>query len=142
MQVQFFSTFILPMWIQVNLFLKPSFLHQLTHNMRRDGSLNSPKNTSAEHVLYKNCFWFFFVWHSNQYLFATCSELVFFQEFNEPSLVILWVNWFKNQSFWHRFTCIRFLAKKWYSFQIKASFPFNIRLFTTIWTMLQDNVVR
>ena len=68
-----------PNLIQVNLFQKPSFLHQLTHNMTRDCSLNSPKNT--------------------------CSELVFFGEFNEQSLVILWVNWFKNESFWHRFTC-------------------------------------
>ena len=29
-------------------FQKPSFLHQLTHNMTRDSSLNSPKNTSSE----------------------------------------------------------------------------------------------
>ena len=35
----------------------------------------------------------------------TCCELVFFGEFNEQSLVILWVNWFKNESFWKRFTC-------------------------------------
>ena len=42
--------------VQVNLFQKPLFLHQLTHNMTRDCSLNSPKNTSSEHVVYKNCF--------------------------------------------------------------------------------------
>ena len=29
--------------VQVNLFQKPSFLHQLTHNMTRDCSLNSKK---------------------------------------------------------------------------------------------------
>ena len=29
--------------LQVNLFQKPSFLHQLTHNMTRDCSLNSPE---------------------------------------------------------------------------------------------------
>ena len=45
--------------LQVNLFQKPSFLHQLTHNMTRDCSLNSPKNTSSQHVLYKNCFFLF-----------------------------------------------------------------------------------
>ena len=41
--------------IQVNLSQKPSFLHQLTHNMTQDCSLNSPKS-SAEHVVYKKCF--------------------------------------------------------------------------------------
>jgi len=30
-------------------------LNQLTHNMTRDCSLNPPKNTSSEHVVYKNC---------------------------------------------------------------------------------------
>ena len=63
-----------------------------------------PKNTSLEHVVFKNCFLFLF-WHSKQYLYTTCSELVFLGGFNEQSLVILWVNWFKNESFWHRFTC-------------------------------------
>ena len=42
---------ILNLPVQVNLFQKPSFLHQLTHNMTRDCSLNSPKNTSSEHVV-------------------------------------------------------------------------------------------
>ena len=42
--------------VQVNLFQKPSFLHQLTHNMTRDFSLNFPKNTSSQPVVYKNCF--------------------------------------------------------------------------------------
>ena len=36
--------------LQVNLFLKSSFLHQLNHNMTRDCSLNSQKNTNSEHV--------------------------------------------------------------------------------------------
>ena len=47
--------------IQVNLFQKLSFLNQLTHNMTRDCSLNSPKNTSSQHVVYKNCFFVFFL---------------------------------------------------------------------------------
>ena len=33
------------------------------------------KNTSSEHVVYKNCFLF---WHSKQLLYTTCSEFVFF----------------------------------------------------------------
>ena len=42
--------------IQVDLCQKLSFLNQLTHNMTKDCSLNSPKNTSSEHVFYKYCF--------------------------------------------------------------------------------------
>ena len=39
--------------VQVNLCQKLSFLNQLTHNMTRDCSLNPPKNTSSEHVVFK-----------------------------------------------------------------------------------------
>ena len=42
--------------VQVNLCQKLSFLNQFTHNMTRYCSLNSPKNTSSEHVVYKYCF--------------------------------------------------------------------------------------
>ena len=45
--------------MQVNLCQKLSFLNQLTHNATRDGSLIPPKNTSSEHVVYKNCFFCF-----------------------------------------------------------------------------------
>ena len=71
--------------VQVNQCQKHSFLNQLTHNMTRDCSLNSPKNTSSELVVYKYCF-------ECQYKKKTCSEFVFFWEFNEQSLVILWFN--------------------------------------------------
>ena len=73
--------------------------------MTRDCSLNSLKNTCSEHVVYKNCFFLFLFWHSKQYLYTTCCKFVFWGEFNEQSLVILWVNWCKNKSFWQRFTC-------------------------------------
>ena len=52
-------------------------------------------------IMYKNWFFCFRFGIQN----TTCSELIFFREFNEQSLVILWVNWFKNESFWKRFTC-------------------------------------
>ena len=39
-------------------------------------------------------------------LYTTCSELVFLGEFNEQSLVILWVSWCKNEGFWKTFTCM------------------------------------
>ena len=71
--------------VQVNQCQKHSFLNQLTHNMTRDCSLNSPKNTSSELVVYKYCF-------ECQYKKKTCSEFEFFWEFNEQSLVILWFN--------------------------------------------------
>ena len=38
-------------------------------------------------------------------MYITWCELVYFREFNEQSRVILWVNWFKNKSFWKSFTC-------------------------------------
>ena len=48
----------------------------------------------------------FFFWYSKQYLYTTSRcDLIFFGEFNEQSFVILWVKWFKNESFWKRFTC-------------------------------------
>ena len=60
--------------------------------------IESPKNTSSEHVVYKYCFE---CQNKNkkQFLYTTCCQLVFFLEFNEQSLVILWVNCFKNESF-------------------------------------------
>ena len=60
-----------------------------------------------------------------QFLYTTCCELVLFLEINEQSLVILWVNWFKNESFWHRFTCnlcISPFNKIW-------KFPLNLIIF-------------
>ena len=42
-----------------------------------DLQLQYKKNTSSEHVVYKNCFLFLF-WHSKQFLYTTCSEFVFF----------------------------------------------------------------
>ena len=60
--VWFWSSSLLPLEsvtllsVQVNLFQKLLFLNQLIHNMTRDCSLNSPKNTSSQHVVYKYCF--------------------------------------------------------------------------------------
>ena len=85
------DTFYKLRYVQVNLFQELSFLNQLTHNMTRDFSLNSPKNTNSQHVVYKYC-----LECQNkdkkQFLYTTCCELVFLGEFNEQSLVILWVN--------------------------------------------------
>ena len=37
-------------------------------------------------------------------MYWTCSFLVLNSQFNEQSVVILWVSWCKNKSFWQRFT--------------------------------------
>ena len=60
---QLFNNFYV--WIQVNLFQKHLFLHQLTPNMTKDCSLiyylvQYMKTTSSEHVVYINCFCFRF----------------------------------------------------------------------------------
>ena len=38
-------------------------------------------------------------------MFWTCIFLVLKSGINKQSVFILWVNWFKNESFWHRFSC-------------------------------------
>ena len=65
-----------------NLCQKLLFLHQLTHNMTTDCSLNYKLNTSkfkaqtwGEHVVYRNCFW-----HSEKMLYTTCSPHVLQKE--------------------------------------------------------------
>ena len=81
-------------------------MHQLIHNMTRDCSLNSRK-IQVHNIWCTKIVFLFLFWHSKQYLYRTCCELLSFREFNEQSLVILWINWFKNESFWHRFTCMK-----------------------------------
>ena len=68
--------------LQVNLCQKLLFLHQLTHNMKTDCSLNYKFNTSkfqaqtwGEHVVYR-----IFFWHSEQFLYTTCSPHVLQKE--------------------------------------------------------------
>ena len=53
---------------------------------------------------YKNCFEC-----QNKKIFCTHHVLDMFWSCNflEHSVAILWVNWFKNECFWHRFTCTR-----------------------------------
>ena len=69
-----------------------------------DSRLQYKKNTSCA----QKCFWMpkqkqktIFV-HK---MFWTCILLVLKSGINEQSVVILWVNWFKNECFWQRFTC-------------------------------------
>ena len=64
-------------WIHQNFLLRLTDIYQLTHNM-------------TQHVL--NMFWAGNFHVLNSY-------------FNEQSVVIFWVSWCKNKSFWQRFTC-------------------------------------
>ena len=63
--------------ILVNLCQNFLFLHQLTHNMMKDCSLNSKFNAwkfqaqTWGELMYRNCFW-----HSEQFLHTTCSPHV------------------------------------------------------------------
>ena len=63
--------------------------------------------TSAEHFVYQNCS----EWQNKtktticaHNIFCRHSELTIFIN-NEQFVVIMWVNWCKNMSFWQRFTC-------------------------------------
>ena len=65
------------MCLQVNLFQKHLFLHQLTHNMKRvfiDIPLQYIKTTSSEHIVYITCLFFVMVLTFKK----KCSDLVVF----------------------------------------------------------------
>ena len=104
-------------YLQVNLCQKLLFLHQLTHNMMTDFSLNYEFSTwklQAQNMG-RTChvdklFFVFVLTFRTTYvhnMFYPCSTHVLSLQFsfNEQSFVILWVSWCKNKSFWQRFTC-------------------------------------
>ena len=70
-------------------------LESFTQNMTTDCSLIPDFSTIKIQVQNKNCFE---CQSKKQFLYKTCSELVFFGEFNEQSLVIYWVNWYKMRA--------------------------------------------
>ena len=71
--------------------------------MTIDCSLNSLKNTSSQHVVLKNCFVFVLTFKKIfvHNMLWTCT----FRGIQWTISCILWVNRFKNESFWKRFTC-------------------------------------
>ena len=67
--------------IQVNLCQKFLFLHQLTHNITKDCSLNYEFRTwklQAQNMLRTQIVFLFLFWHSEQFMYTTCSELAIF----------------------------------------------------------------
>ena len=104
-----------PFPVQVNLCQALLFLHQLTHNMMTDYSLNYKlkymKIPSSEHVKNMLCTWNCSECQNKtktticvHNMFCRYSELRIFMK-NEQPVIILWVSWCKNKSFWQRFTC-------------------------------------
>ena len=80
--------------LQVNLFLKHLLLHQLTHNMTKVCSLNYKFSTwklQAQNMFRTSCVHkLFLFWHSEQFMYTTCSEHVLRLQFSCTELVIQW----------------------------------------------------
>ena len=102
--------------VQVNLCQKHSFLNQLTHNMMTDCSLIY--NFSTRQI--QNMLWTKHFLNAKtktifvHNMFWTFNFLLLKSGINKQSVDILWVNWFKNECFWHRFTykcCIQHVRK-------------------------------
>ena len=73
-------------FVQVNLFKKHLFLHQLTHSMKKDCSSNCRFSTwSLECLVYINCSE---CQNKNkkQFVYTTCSELVVFMYWTRNSM--------------------------------------------------------
>ena len=107
------------MEVQVNLFQKHFFLHQLTHNMTSTVHENCKLRTYSEHAQNMLCMYINSSECQNKNnlctqhvlsMFWACNIHVQNSRFNEDSAVILWVSWCKNKSFWQRFTCSKYRA--------------------------------
>ena len=74
---------------QVNLFQKHSFLNHLIHNMTTDCSLIFDFITRKIHVQNMLCTkidFLFLFWHSEQFIYTTCSELGIFMHWTCNSM--------------------------------------------------------
>ena len=113
--------------LQVNLFQKLLFLHQLTHNMTTDCSLNYKFNTWkfqaqtwGEHVVYRNSFW-----HTEQFLYTTCSHHVLQRRASDNDLPVSEVKY--KRLFWSTHL-EQFLQKKCILWSIS-----NTQHFKNLW---------
>ena len=70
-------------FLQVNLFHKHLFLHQLTHSMTKDCSLDYKFRTCSEHVVYINCSE---CQNKKQFLYTKCIELAIFMHWTRNSM--------------------------------------------------------
>ena len=90
--------------LQVNLCQKLLFLHQLTNNMTTDCSFNYKFNTWkfqaqtwGEHVVYRKCFW-----HSEQFLYTTCSPHVLQKEELLTKIYLYKVSKLHTYTYWSK----------------------------------------
>ena len=75
--------------LQVNLCQMHLFLHQLNHNMTEDCSLNYEFSTwklQTQKLLCTQIVFLFLFWHSEQFMYKTCSELVVFMYWTGKSM--------------------------------------------------------
>ena len=88
-------------YVQVNLFQKHLFLsRQYDNRLFIELPVQNMKVPSSEHVVYIK---------RSEYQNKTKKQFVLLNWwFNEQSVVILWVSWCKDKSFWKRFACISF----------------------------------
>ena len=74
--VSFISMVIKKMFLSVSIAAISNFLQKCTH-CRHNYELSQPKIGQCVYVVYTNCFLFLF-WHSEQFMYTTCSDLVVF----------------------------------------------------------------
>ena len=113
--------------IQVNLCQKLLFLHQLTHNIMTDCSLNYKFNTWkfqaqtwGEHVVYRNCFW-----HSEHFLYITCSPYVLQKE---ELLTKIYLNCANLRIWWSETISFFFGLAAFFRFKTETAFRLKIHL--------------
>ena len=87
--------------VQVNLCQKLSFLNLLTHNLTRL-LIESPEKYKFRTCYVQILFWMSKQKQKNNFCTQYVLNLYFSGEFNEQSLILLWINWFKNEGFWKK----------------------------------------
>ena len=104
-----------------------AFLHQLTHNMTTDRSLNykfnihekSKLRSWGEHVVYRNSFW-----HSEQFLYTTCSPYILQKEELLTKIYLCQVHLIPFWLVFAKFKCMVHVAlPKWPIIQFKPVQP-------------------
>ena len=80
--------------------------------------------------MYKYCF----ECQNKKTIFVHNLFWTFLGGFNEQSLIILWVKRFKNESFWHRFTCTLISQMCFFgtiNYETKCEFTLNLKQWAT-----------
>ena len=71
--------------------IKPqSWWRQIVHLIMSSVHENWKLRTSSDHVVYTNWFFMFLFWHSEQFIYTTCSEHILSLQFSCTELAIQW----------------------------------------------------